>query len=65
MNFWSLGAVLATLLSLVLLNLLRPQIAWRAVFAFGALIALATLILRRHLPSAGSAGKPRPCGWMS
>jgi MFS family permease len=52
MNFWSLGAVLAAFLSLVLLNLLPPPIAWRAVFAFGALIALATLVLRRHLPES-------------
>jgi MFS family permease len=52
MNFWSLGAILAALLSLVLLALLPPQIAWRAVFGFGALIALATVILRRHLPES-------------
>lgn len=52
MNFWSLGAILAALLSLVLLTLLPPQIAWRAVFAFGALIALVTLVLRRHLPES-------------
>jgi MFS family permease len=52
MNFWSLGAIFAALLSLVLLSLLPPQIAWRAVFAFGALIALTTVILRRHLPES-------------
>lgn len=52
MNFWSLGAILAALLSLVSLSLLPPQIAWRAAFAFGALIALTTVILRRHLPES-------------
>jgi len=52
MNFWSLGAILAAFLSLVLLSLLPPQIAWRAVFAFGALIALVTVVLRRHLPES-------------
>jgi MFS family permease len=52
MNFWSLGAILAALLSLVVLTLLPPQIAWRAVFAFGALIALVTVVLRRHLPES-------------
>jgi MFS family permease len=52
MNFWSVGAILAAFLSLVLLTLLPPQIAWRAVFAFGALIALVTVVLRRHLPES-------------
>ena len=52
MNFWSLGAILAAFLSLVFLSLLPPQIAWRAVFAFGALIALVTVVLRRHLPES-------------
>lgn len=52
MNFWSIGAILAALLSLVLLAALPPQYAWRAVFGFGALIALMTLMLRRHLPES-------------
>ncbi len=52
MNFWSVGAILAALLSLVLLAVLPPQIAWRAVFGFGALIALMTLVLRRFLPES-------------
>jgi MFS family permease len=52
MNFWSLGAIFAALLASVMLALLPPAIAWRAVFAFGALIALATVILRRHLPES-------------
>lgn len=52
MNFWSIGAMLAALLSLVLLAVLPPQYAWRAVFAFGAVIAFMTLVLRRYLPES-------------
>lgn len=52
MNFWSVGAIVAALLSLVLLALLPPQYAWRAVFGFGALIALMTLVLRQYLPES-------------
>lgn len=52
MNFWSIGAILAALLSLTLLAVLPSQYAWRAVFGFGALIALATVALRRHLPES-------------
>ncbi|MEO8808755.1 MAG: MFS transporter [Rhodanobacter sp.] len=52
MNFWSIGAMLAALLSLVLLAALPPQYAWRAVFGFGAVIALMTLVFRRHLPES-------------
>lgn len=52
MNFWSIGAIVAALLSLVLLAALPPQYAWRAVFGFGALIALMTVVLRRHLPES-------------
>lgn len=52
MNFWSVGAILAALLSLVLLAALPPAIAWRAVFGFGAVIALMTLGLRRLLPES-------------
>ena len=52
MNFWSIGAMLAALLSLVMLSVLPPQYAWRAVFGFGAVIALLTLVFRRHLPES-------------
>jgi len=52
MNFWSIGAIFAALLSLILLAVLPPQYAWRAVFGFGAVIALLTLVLRRHLPES-------------
>ena len=52
MNFWSIGAMLAALLSLVLLAVLPPQYAWRAVFGFGAVIAFMTLVLRRYLPES-------------
>lgn len=52
MNFWSVGAILAAFLSILLLDLLPPHLAWRAVFGFGAVIALGTLVLRRHLPES-------------
>ncbi|MEO8993765.1 MAG: MFS transporter [Rhodanobacter sp.] len=52
MNFWSIGAMLAALLSIVLLAVLPPQYAWRAVFGFGAVIALMTVALRRLLPES-------------
>lgn len=52
MSFWPLGAIVAALLSLALLTLLPAHLAWRAAFAFGALIALTTLALRRHLPES-------------
>ncbi len=52
MSFWPLGAIAAALLSLVLLRALPAHLAWRAAFGFGALIALTTLLLRRHLPES-------------
>lgn len=52
MSFWPLGAIVAALLSLAVLKLLPAHLAWRAAFAFGALIALTTLLLRRHLPES-------------
>jgi MFS family permease len=52
MSFWPLGAIAAAVLSLAVLKLLPAQLAWRAAFAFGAVIALTTLLLRRHLPES-------------
>ena len=52
MNFWSLGAILAALVTLFLLNNLPPDVGWRAAFGFGAIIALFTGILRRYIPES-------------
>ena len=52
MNFWSLGAILAALVTLYVLNELPPDVGWRAAFAFGAVIALCTGLLRRYIPES-------------
>src|SRR6516162_9189701 len=52
MNFWPLGAILAALVTLFLLNNLPPDVGWRAAFGFGAIIALFTGILRRYIPES-------------
>ena len=53
MNFWSLGAILAALVTLYLLNSLPPDVGWRAAFGFGAVIALCTGLVRRRHPFCG------------
>jgi len=52
MNFWSLGAILAALVTLYLLNSLPPDVGWRAAFGFGAVIALCTGLIRRYIPES-------------
>jgi len=52
MNFWSLGAILAALVTLYLLNHLPADVGWRAAFGFGALIALCTGLVRRYIPES-------------
>lgn len=52
MNFWSLGAILAALVTLYLLNNLPPEVGWRAAFGFGAVIALCTGLVRRYIPES-------------
>jgi MFS family permease len=52
MNFWSVGAILAALVTLYLLNNLPHDIGWRAAFGFGALIALCTGLVRRYIPES-------------
>jgi len=52
-SFW-LGAALGALLSLVLLDprVLGPVLGWRAGFGLGAMLALAILFVRRHVPES-------------
>jgi MFS family permease len=52
MNFWSLGAILAALVTLCLLNNLPPDVGWRAAFGFGAIIAIFTGVARRYIPES-------------
>jgi len=52
MNFWPVGAILAALVTLYLLNNLPHDIGWRAAFGFGALIALCTGLVRRYIPKS-------------
>jgi len=52
MNFWPVGAILAALVTLYLLNNLPREVGWRAAFGFGALIALGTGLVRRYIPES-------------
>jgi MFS family permease len=52
-SFW-LGAAVAALASLVLLNpaILPPDIGWRIAFGIGAVLGLGVLSLRRYVPES-------------
>jgi MFS family permease len=52
-SFW-LGAALGAALSLVLLDarVLGPVWGWRACFALGAVLAVAIVLVRRHVPES-------------
>ncbi len=52
MNFWSIGAILAALVTLLLINRLPPDIGWRAAFGFGAVVAIAAALARRYIPES-------------
>jgi MFS family permease len=52
MNFWSLGAIAAALVTLYLVNALPPEYGWRVAFGFGALVALSTALMRRSIPES-------------
>jgi MFS family permease len=52
-SFW-IGAALGALLSLVLLDerVLGARLGWRAGFGLGAVLAVAILLVRRHVPES-------------
>ncbi len=52
-SFW-IGAALGALISLALLDerVLGPQLGWRAGFLLGAVLAIAILLVRRHVPES-------------
>lgn len=52
MNFWSVGGILAALVTLLLINQLPPAYGWRAAFGFGAVVAIAAALARRYIPES-------------
>lgn len=52
MNFWPIGAMLAALVNLFLINALAPAFGWRVGFAVGAIAALFVVWMRRSLPES-------------
>lgn len=52
MNFWSLGPILASIVTLVLIDKLPFEWGWRVAFGFGALISLVALIIRKFIPES-------------
>jgi MFS family permease len=48
---WNIGAVVASAAAFAALGLL-PNGAWRAVFWFGAVVAIAVVVVRRNLPES-------------
>ena len=48
---WNIGAVVASAAAFAALGLL-PNGGWRAVFWFGAIVAIAVVIVRRNLPES-------------
>lgn len=59
MNFWSIGAILAALVTLLLINRLPPDIGWRAAFGFGAVVAVAAALARRYIPESAMWARSR------
>ena len=52
MNFWSVGAMIAALVSLYFINSLSISVGWRVGFAVGAIGALFVVWMRRGLPES-------------
>jgi MFS family permease len=50
-TYWG-GAILGTLGSLLLLNVLSPSAGWRLGFLLGPVLGLVILVVRRHLPES-------------
>jgi MFS family permease len=50
-TYWA-GAIIGTLGTLIFLNQLSPNIAWRAAFLLGPVLGLVIIFVRRHLPES-------------
>ncbi|MFZ0122286.1 MAG: MFS transporter [Pseudonocardiaceae bacterium] len=50
-TYWA-GAVLGTLGTLILLNVMSPSIGWRIGFLIGPVLGLVILVVRRNLPES-------------
>jgi MFS family permease len=50
-TYWA-GAILGTLGTFILLNVLSPSIGWRIGFLIGPVLGLVILLVRRHLPES-------------
>lgn len=49
---WGIGALIANLVDIPLVNYLPPHIAWRVGCSIGAFLGLVTMIARRSLPES-------------
>ena len=49
---WWLGTIVASVVTLALLNLVPTNVGWRLVFGMGAVLALAVLLIRRFVPES-------------
>ena len=50
-TYWG-GAILGTLGSLLVLNVIGPSVGWRLAFLIGPVLAVVILFVRRHLPES-------------
>ena len=50
-TYWA-GAFLGTIVTLLLLNHLSPNLGWRIAYVVGPVLALVILFVRRHLPES-------------
>jgi MFS family permease len=50
-TYWA-GAIIGTLGTLIFLNQLSPNIAWRVAFLLGPVLGLVIIFVRRHLPES-------------
>lgn len=51
-NMWSVGAIVGSLVNMLFLAILPPQIAWRFGFALGAIVAIFAIIARKGIPES-------------
>jgi MFS family permease len=49
---WWMGTIVASVITLSLLNLIPIALGWRLVFGMGAVLALAVMLVRRYLPES-------------